>query len=75
MSGTERFDQVAGSWDEDPGRVALARAVAEQIRQQVPLMPQMDVLDFGCGTGLLTLAVGAGEPGQGGRNLSFARGR
>jgi tRNA (cmo5U34)-methyltransferase len=57
MAETQRFDQVAGTWDEDPGRVALARAVGEQVRQQVRLTPEMDVLDFGCGTGLLTLAV------------------
>jgi tRNA (cmo5U34)-methyltransferase len=57
MTDTQRFDQIAGTWDEDPARVRLARAVADAIAQQVPLTPAMDVLDFGCGTGLLTLAV------------------
>jgi tRNA (cmo5U34)-methyltransferase len=57
MDGTQRFDQIAGTWDEDPARVALAGAVAEQVRERVGLTPDMDVLDFGCGTGLLTLAL------------------
>ena len=57
MEGTQRFDQAAGTWDEDPGRVALARAVAEQVLQRLGPMPDTEVLDFGCGTGLLTLAL------------------
>ena len=57
MTDTQRFDQVAGTWDEDPGRVALARAVADAIGRQAGLSPSMDVLDFGTGTGLLALAV------------------
>jgi ubiquinone/menaquinone biosynthesis C-methylase UbiE len=57
MDGTQRFDQEAGTWDEDPGRVALARAVAEQILQRLGPTPDAEVLDFGCGTGLLTLAL------------------
>ena len=57
MESIERFDQAASTWDEDPARVGLARAVAEQIRLHAGLTPDMDVLDFGCGTGLLTLAL------------------
>jgi len=57
MTDTQRFDQVAGTWDEDPGRVALARAVADAIGCQVGPSASMDVLDFGTGTGLLALAV------------------
>ena len=56
-SETERFDQVAGTWDADSSRAALARAVADGIGRGVGLTPAMDVLDFGCGTGLLTLAL------------------
>jgi len=54
---TERFDRVAGTWDEDAGRVALAEAVAKAIGADVHLAPSMKVLDFGCGTGLLSLAL------------------
>lgn len=57
MADTRRFDQVAATWDEDPARVRLAAAVAETISRQVRLAPTMDVLDFGCGTGLLSMAL------------------
>ena len=57
MTDTSRFDEVASTWDEDPGRVALAQAVADAISREVGLAASMDVLDFGCGTGLLTLAL------------------
>jgi len=57
MNETARFDQVAGAWDEDAGRVAMARAVADAIAAEVPLAPEMHLLDFGCGTGLLSLAL------------------
>ena len=56
-NGTDRFDQVASTWDADSARVRLATAVAAEIGRQVDLNPAMDVLDFGCGTGLLTLAL------------------
>ena len=49
------FDQVAASWDQNPARLKLASDVAHAISQQAQLTPDMDVLDFGCGTGLLTL--------------------
>ena len=49
------FDKEAASWDEHPVRVKLAEDVAQAITKQVVLTSDMDVLDFGCGTGLLTL--------------------
>jgi tRNA (cmo5U34)-methyltransferase len=49
------FDQAAASWDQEPRRVRLAQEVARAIAQAVPLGPAMEVLDFGCGTGLLSL--------------------
>jgi tRNA (cmo5U34)-methyltransferase len=57
MTDTRRFDQIAATWDEDDSRVKLANAVADAIARQVGLTPAIDVLDFGCGTGLLTLAL------------------
>ena len=57
MSDTNRFDDAATTWDEQPRRVTLARAVADEITRQIPLSGGIDVLDFGCGTGLLTLAL------------------
>lgn len=52
-----RFEREAARWDEAPRRVALAQAVAEAIRAQVPLTGTEAALDYGCGTGLLTLAL------------------
>ncbi len=57
MTDTQRFDQVAATWDEDTNRTRLASAVAEAIAAAVGLTPALDVLDYGCGTGLLTLAL------------------
>jgi tRNA (cmo5U34)-methyltransferase len=57
MTDTRRFDQIAGTWDADAARVRLANAVGEAIARQVTLNRSMDLLDFGCGTGLLTLAL------------------
>lgn len=52
-----RFDRLAAKWDSNPSRVALARAVADAIRKSIPLRPDMKVMDFGAGTGLVTLAL------------------
>lgn len=49
------FDQDAALWDDNPGRVKLAGDIAEAITEEINLTPSMDVLDFGCGTGLLTM--------------------
>ncbi len=58
MSATERFDQAASTWDLVDRRVVLARGVTEAIAARIPLSKEMCVLDFGCGTGLVTLALG-----------------
>lgn len=55
MNKVSRFDQAAAEWDNNPGRVNLARAVGEGIGRAVPLQPNWRVLDYGAGTGLLTL--------------------
>ena len=52
-----RFDERAAEWDANPARVALARAVVAAIRSAVPLSPDMRVLDFGAGTGLVSLGL------------------
>ncbi|MCE1229350.1 MAG: methyltransferase domain-containing protein, partial [Firmicutes bacterium] len=57
MSGSAHFDQAAATWDDSPRRVELARAVAEGILQRIPLDTRWSLLDFGCGTGLLGLAL------------------
>jgi uncharacterized OsmC-like protein/ubiquinone/menaquinone biosynthesis C-methylase UbiE len=58
MPGGQRdFDNEAATWDEDPGRIAMARAAARAILGTIPPGKEMDVLDFGAGTGLVTLAL------------------
>jgi 2-polyprenyl-3-methyl-5-hydroxy-6-metoxy-1,4-benzoquinol methylase len=47
------FNAKAASWDDDPRKRERAAAVAAQIRSRVPLDTSMEVLEFGCGTGLL----------------------
>ncbi|HOP30093.1 MAG TPA: class I SAM-dependent methyltransferase [Spirochaetota bacterium] len=49
------FDSEAKFWDENPGRVKMARSVADSIKANTLITDQLNVLDFGCGTGLLTL--------------------
>ncbi len=49
-----RFDEAAATWDDNPGRVELAKAVAGAILADVPLTSQMGIMDFGCGPGLIT---------------------
>ncbi|HYA42940.1 MAG TPA: class I SAM-dependent methyltransferase [Syntrophobacteraceae bacterium] len=51
------FDREAAFWDLDPGRVSLAEDIARAISDQGVLTPDMDLLEFGCGTGLLTLRL------------------
>lgn len=52
-----RFDQDAPSWDAKEYRIRLAEQVTAAIRREVKLYPEMDLLDFGCGTGLVSLAL------------------
>ena len=51
------FDGAAASWDENPGRVKVAADVAQTIMREVPLTSDMEVMDFGCGTGLVSIAL------------------
>lgn len=51
------FDKEAAAWDENPGRVKLANDVADVVAKEIVLASDMDVMDFGCGTGLVTLRL------------------
>ncbi len=52
-----RFDQDAPTWDDKSHRVKLAAEIAESIRHAVRISQDMDILDFGCGTGLVSLGL------------------
>ena len=58
MTGGKRdFDAGATTWDENPVRVRLAEDVSRALQATIRLTPGMDILDVGCGTGLLTLLL------------------
>jgi 2-polyprenyl-3-methyl-5-hydroxy-6-metoxy-1,4-benzoquinol methylase len=51
------FDKEAAQWDANPGRVKLAQDVADAIIREASPAKDQDALDFGCGTGLVTLKL------------------
>lgn len=56
MSDTrEKFDKASANWDEEPRQVKLAEELAAAVAAEAGLGPDMDVLDYGCGTGLVTV--------------------
>ena len=57
MTQHKDFDAVALNWDEEPRRVKLAGEIADSILKSLPLSEEWDALDFGCGTGLVTLQL------------------
>ena len=56
-NNVKHFDAAAADWEEKPQRVALARRVAEAIRQAIPIADTMQVLEYGCGTGMISRAL------------------
>lgn len=66
-----RFDTLAGSWDNNPIRQAIARNTAQQIRKRLPLTQEMYGLDYGCGTGLVLLGLIAELKEMDGMDESF----
>ncbi len=53
------FDAEAREWDDVPGRIERANAVAAAIREQLLLSREMTAFEYGCGTGLLSFALRA----------------
>ncbi len=51
------FNIEAAQWDANPGRVKLANEVADAILREAAPSRDMDALDYGCGTGLVTLRL------------------
>ncbi len=51
------FDGRAKTWDEQPRRIKLADDLFAALARHIPLRPDMVALDYGCGTGLLTLLL------------------
>lgn len=51
------FDERAKDWDSDSKKMERAHVVADAIRKAVPLSKDMTVLEYGCGTGLLSFML------------------
>lgn len=52
-----RFDKAASTWDENPVRLAMAKAVAHIIMERIPMSQTMKALEIGSGTGLVTVQL------------------
>lgn len=48
------FDSKSAQWDSNPTRVKMAYDVVDAIMTSIPLNSAMEIMDFGCGTGLLS---------------------
>jgi ubiquinone/menaquinone biosynthesis C-methylase UbiE len=51
------FDEAASSWDEKPGRIELAKKLFNTIKKRVQISPEMRVMEYGCGTGLVSVMM------------------
>jgi ubiquinone/menaquinone biosynthesis C-methylase UbiE len=56
-NSSEKFNREALQWDEDPRRSALALAVSKAIIASASPDKTMRALEFGCGTGLVTMEI------------------
>jgi ubiquinone/menaquinone biosynthesis C-methylase UbiE len=54
---TRDFNREAAHWDEQPGRIKMADELFAALVRHVPLTPQTDAFEFGCGTGLITMRL------------------
>lgn len=54
---TSKFDQAAATWDEAPLRVEMAQKIALAMQLALPQKQNLTAIDFGCGTGLITIAL------------------
>lgn len=51
------FDSKAQGWDDNPVHLARSLAIAEKLAEMIPLGKGMEALEFGAGTGLLSLLL------------------
>ncbi|MBC8005677.1 MAG: class I SAM-dependent methyltransferase [Verrucomicrobia bacterium] len=51
------FNQTAATWDSNPIHWERSEAIAQKIRQKIVLNPSMTALEYGAGTGILSLIL------------------
>ncbi len=51
----DEFVRKADKWDSNPERLRVADEFAAEVEKLVEMNPQSEILDFGCGTGLVGL--------------------
>lgn len=54
---SDYFNTMAMTWDENPMRQHLSQSIFDLIQKTIPLNQNMTVLDYGCGTGLLSFLL------------------
>ncbi|AFV97374.1 MULTISPECIES: class I SAM-dependent DNA methyltransferase [unclassified Sulfuricurvum] len=54
---TERFNQAAQGWDKGDMRQNIAHSVFQTISSRISLLNNMNIMDFGAGTGLLSFKI------------------
>ncbi len=75
-----QFDGKAATWDEDPRKIMVAATIAKAMLAALELTPKDVVLDYGAGTGLVSLELAtvagrvlAAEPSEGMRAVLSAK--
>ncbi len=54
QANIDRFNDIAATWDDKPGRVKMASTIAQAILASLPPAGGGNALEFGSGTGLVT---------------------
>lgn len=57
QANVERFNSIASEWDSDPSRVLMAEKVARAMLAALSPTGREQALEFGAGTGLVTLLM------------------
>ncbi len=57
MSDANIFDQKAQEWDRHPAKREMSQLFAAEVKKNVALTATMELLEFGCGTGLVSMEL------------------
>jgi cytochrome b subunit of formate dehydrogenase/ubiquinone/menaquinone biosynthesis C-methylase UbiE len=51
------FNAEASTWDDSPHRIEMARSIADAVVSRIQPSSEMEALDYGAGTGLVSLGI------------------